>query len=58
MATVFKYMYFKKQSLLTSNEAELPGAITREANKAMCVSASFKQALIFQWLNFGQFALF
>ena len=33
MATLFKY--FKKQSLPTSNEAELPDAVTREANKAM-----------------------
>ena len=24
----------------------------------VCVSALFKQALIFQWLNFGQFTIF
>ena len=33
MATLFKY--FKEQSLSTSNEAELPDAVTREANKAV-----------------------
>ena len=33
MATLFKY--FKKQSLPTSNKAELPDAVTREANKAV-----------------------
>ena len=27
--------YFKKQSLPTSNEAELPDAVTREANTAV-----------------------
>ena len=58
MATVFKCMYFKKQSFLTRNEAELPDAIAREANKAVCVCVLIKQALMYQWLNFGQFALF
>ena len=33
MATLFKF--FKKQSFSTSNEAELPDAVTREANNAM-----------------------
>ena len=33
MATLLKY--FKKQSLPTSNETELPDAVTREANKAV-----------------------
>ena len=33
MATLLKY--FKKQSLPTCNEAELPDAVTREANKAL-----------------------
>ena len=27
--------YFRKESLPTSNEAELPDAVTREANKAV-----------------------
>ena len=29
-----------------------------QPSASVCVSALFKQALIFQWLNFGQFALF
>ena len=33
MATLFKY--FKKQSLPTSNEAELPDAVTTEVNNAV-----------------------
>ena len=33
MATLFKY--FKKQSLPTSNQAELPDAVTREVNNAV-----------------------
>ena len=33
MATLFKY--FKEQSLSTRKEAELPDAVTREANKAV-----------------------
>ena len=33
MATLFKY--FKKQSLPTSNEAELPDAVTKEVNNAV-----------------------
>ena len=28
------------------------------SSACVCVSALFKQALIFQWLNFGQFTLF